>query len=105
MDVVWRLRTSLRPDLIIFRRARRVGRAVRYLFLSILKQLGLRPFSNKLGEYADADCVTRYAIEAEIASNGPSCVSAAAKLLSKDEARRIAANIAKLLGLLGRHNE
>jgi hypothetical protein len=48
VDVVWRLRTSLPPDLIIFRRARRVGRLVRYLFLPILKQLGLRPFSNKL---------------------------------------------------------
>jgi len=48
VDVVWRLRTSLPPDLIIFRRAQRVGRVVRYLFLSILKQLGLRPFSNKL---------------------------------------------------------
>jgi hypothetical protein len=33
--------------LIIFQRARRVGRVVRCLFLSILKQLGLRPFSNK----------------------------------------------------------
>jgi hypothetical protein len=34
--------------LIIFQRAPRVGRVVRCLFLSILKQLGLRPFSNKL---------------------------------------------------------
>jgi hypothetical protein len=46
--VVWRPRTSRPPDLIIFQRARRVGRVVRYLFLSILKQLGLRPFSSKL---------------------------------------------------------
>lgn len=46
--MVWRPRTSRPPDSIIFQRARRVGRVVRYPFLSILKQLGLRPFSNKL---------------------------------------------------------
>ena len=54
MAVVWRPRTSRPPDLIIFQRARRRGRVVRYLFLSILKQLGLRPFSSKLA-VADDD--------------------------------------------------
>jgi hypothetical protein len=48
VDAAWRLRTSRPADLIIFRRAQRAGRVVRYLFLSVLKQLGLRPFSNKL---------------------------------------------------------
>jgi len=58
--VVWRPRTSRPPDLIIFQRARRVGLVVRYLFLSILKQLGLRPFSNKLAGTAHKTSVVRH---------------------------------------------
>jgi hypothetical protein len=52
VDVVWRPRTSRPPDLTIFRRARRVGQVVHYLCLSILKQLGLRPSSNKLADHS-----------------------------------------------------
>ena len=60
MAVVWRPRTSRLPDLIIFQRARRVGRVVRYLFLSILKQLGSRPFSSKLAGAAHKTSVVRH---------------------------------------------
>jgi hypothetical protein len=72
VDVVWRPKTSPPPDLIIFRRARRGGRVLRYLFLSISRQLGLRPFSNKLAR----------AVSISSAKLGGGCFKAARLALS-----------------------
>jgi len=81
--VVWRPRISRLPDLIIFQRARPVGRAVRYLFLSILKQLGSRPFSSKLAGTAHKTSVVRHGYHQMLAGPAFSCLRRSRRRSSK----------------------